>query len=168
MNKQLLIVRHAKSDWNDPSINDFNRPLNSRGSKDAPLIGEKLLKKSFKPDLVISSPAKRALNTCEIVCQKIGIEKSKIITNSNVYEASSKQLLKIINQIDNQYDKVALFGHNNGVTDLTVYLSDADIFNIPTSGMVLISFAFDDWEMIGKGTGEVVFYEYPKNLIEED
>jgi phosphohistidine phosphatase len=154
MSKQLLIVRHAKSDWDNASLSDFNRPLNKRGIKNAPIIGDKLIKKSFHPDLVISSPALRALSTCEAVCK-------------NIYEASQQQLLKIINSIDNDFDKVAMFGHNNGVTDLTVYLTDADIFNIPTSGMVLISFPFDDWNMISKGTGEVIFYEFPKNLIED-
>lgn len=167
MSKQLLIVRHAKSDWNDASLSDFNRPLNIRGLEDAPIIGEKLLKKSFHPDLVISSPALRALSTCEIVCKKLRIDNSKIETNLNIYEASHQQLLKIINNIDNEFDKVAIFGHNNGVTDLTVYLTDTDIFNIPTSGMVLILFPFDDWNMISKGTGKVVFYEFPKNLMED-
>ncbi|MBC7653137.1 MAG: histidine phosphatase family protein [Oligoflexus sp.] len=167
MSKQLLIVRHAKSDWNDASLSDFNRPLNNRGLKDAPIIGDNLLKNSYYPDLVISSPALRALSTCKIVCKQLGIDQSKIETNSNMYEASYQQLLKIINGIDNDFDKVAIFGHNNGVTDLTVYLTDADIFNIPTSGSVLISFPFDDWKMVSKGTGKIVFYEYPKNLTED-
>ncbi len=167
MNKQLLIVRHAKSDWNDASLSDFNRPLNNRGLKDAPKISDKLLKNSFHPDLVISSPALRALSTCEIVCKQLGIDELQIETNSNIYEASYQQLLKIINNNDNNFDKVAIFGHNNAVTDLTVYLTDADIFNIPTSGMVLISFPFDDWKMVSKGTGKVVFYEYPKNITED-
>ncbi|OAQ42154.1 histidine phosphatase family protein [Pedobacter psychrophilus] len=167
MSKQLLIVRHAKSDWNDASLSDFNRPLNVRGLKDAPIIGDKLLKNSFHPDLVISSTALRAISTCKLVCKQLGIDKSKIETNSNIYEASHQQLLKVINTIDNDFEKVAMFGHNNGVTDLTVYLTDADIFNIPTSGMVLISFPFDDWKMVSKGTGKVVLYEYPKNITED-
>jgi phosphohistidine phosphatase len=167
MSKQLLIVRHAKSDWDNASLSDFNRPLNKRGIKNAAIIGDKLIKKSFHPDLVISSPALRALSTCEAVCEKLGIDNSEIEINSNIYEASQQQLLKIINSIDNDFDKVAMFGHNNGVTDLTVYLTDADIFNIPTSGMVLISFPFENWNMISKGTGEVIFYEFPKNLIED-
>jgi len=163
MNKQLLIVRHAKSDWGNIDLRDFDRPLNERGFKSANNMGERLLAKAIKPDFIISSPALRAITTCEIITNKLGLDEKTIITNKNIYEARTEQLLNIVNELDNDNNLVVLFGHNNGVTDLTVYLTDADIFNIPTCGMVLIDFPFNDWKMVSKNTGTVNFYDYPKN-----
>jgi phosphohistidine phosphatase len=164
MGKQLLIMRHAKSDWNDASLSDFNRTLNSRGLINAPVMGKRLKSKKFIPEIIIASPANRAITTCEIVIEQLGLAKESIQTDKNIYNADYKSLLKIVNQLDNSKKSAALFGHNNGITDLTVYLTDADIFNIPTSGMVLIEFPFDDWAMISKNTGLVLFFETIKEL----
>lgn len=162
MAKRLLIVRHAKSDWGSADLKDFDRPLSSRGKKDAPEMAKRLINNGIKPDFIISSPALRAITTCQIISKELGLE-DQINLEPKIYEAASNTLLKLINSFDNDNDLVALFGHNNGITDLTIYLSDADIFDIPTCGMALIEFPFDDWSMISKSTGEVVFYDYPKN-----
>jgi len=164
MGKQLLIMRHAKSDWNDASLSDFNRPLNQRGLANAPVMGKRLKEKGFVPELIVSSPAVRAITTCEIVVAQLGLSKENIQTDKNIYNADFSALLRIINKLDNSKNSAALFGHNNGITDLTVYLTDADIFNIPTSGMVLIEFPFDDWAMVSKNTGSVMFFETVKEV----
>ena len=167
MGKQLLIMRHAKSDWNDANIIDFNRPLNPRGLTNAPIMGKRLKEKGFIPELIITSPALRALTTCEIVVNELGLDRQEIQTDKKIYNADVKSLLNIINNLDNSKNSAALFGHNNGITDLTVYLTDADIFNIPTSGVVLIDFPFDDWTLISKNTGSVVFFETIKERKED-
>jgi phosphohistidine phosphatase len=156
--KQLLIVRHAKSDWDDPKLSDFQRPLNSRGHKNAPEMAHRLLKKKIVPQQIVSSPAKRAITTAEYFAEELGIKKSAIVQEPAIYEASAGTLLRV----DNKYDFIALFGHNPGVTNLVTDLCDADLFNIPTCGVILIEFPFDDWEMISKATGEVKLYDYPK------
>ncbi len=163
MNKKLLIVRHAKSDWGGLGISDFDRPLNPRGFKDAPVMGKRLFAKEIKPELMISSTALRAITTAKLIAQEIGFPEKEILHERKIYEASHQQLLKLVNDFDDDKGLIAVFGHNNGVTDLAVYLTDADIYNIPTCGMVLISFPFDHWEMVSKNTGEVLFYDYPKN-----
>lgn len=163
MSKQLLIFRHAKSDWGNSEISDFNRPLNARGLKDAPTMGKRLKKRDWIPEKVISSPATRAITTAQLVCKEIDYPQDSIVENKSIYDATCTQLMKIINNLDNKADSIALFGHNNGITDLVIYLTDADIYNIPTAGMVLISFPFDDWAMISKHTGEVTFYDFPKS-----
>ena len=168
MGKQLLIFRHSKSDWGHPEISDFNRPLNTRGTKDAPMMGKRLKKRKWAPNQIISSPALRALTTAHLVCKEIGSSPEDIIQNKFIYDATCSQLMKIVNHLDNKSENIALFGHNNGITDLVIYLTDADIYNIPTSGMILISFPFDDWNMISKHTGEVVFYDFPKNTDDND
>lgn len=162
MTKYLLLIRHAKSDWNN-DLSDFDRPLNNRGHRDAPAMAERLLKNKLVPQQLISSPAKRAITTATYFADIFQIEPQNILQEEEIYEASSSTLLKVINRIDNQYNFVALFGHNPALTDIAVKLSDGDIVDIPTCGMTLIKFTFDDWSLISKGTGELQFFDYPKN-----
>ena len=163
MHKRLLIIRHAKSDWNDPKLPDFDRPLNSRGHRNAPEMAERLLKKHLIPQQIVSSPAKRAITTAEYFGGVFDIEKNEIRQEKDIYEASASRLLKLINELDNQYNFIAIFGHNPGLSDLVRNLT-GDGFNITTCGIVLIRLFVDDWQVISKGTGELQFFDYPKNL----
>lgn len=163
MAKKLLIIRHAKSDWNNPGQPDFDRPLNHRGEKNAPQMAKRLLKKGIIPQLLLSSPAKRAITTAKYFAEAFDIKKSEILREEKIYEAMPSTLLKIVNRLDNDLELVALFGHNPGLTELLNYLCDAGISNIPTCGMALIEFPFDDWKMISSNTGELRFYDYPKS-----
>ena len=164
MAKQLLLVRHAKSDWGDVDLADFDRPLNRRGKENAPEMAERLLNKGFKFDLMVSSPAKRALRTARYFAEAYQI--TEISTIKAIYEANTSTLLSIVNNFDDGAEIVVLFGHNPGLTDLANQLCDGDIYNIPTSGIVLISFPFDRWEMVSRGTGDLIFFDYPKNSDE--
>ncbi|MEO5911953.1 MAG: histidine phosphatase family protein [Pelobium sp.] len=162
MSKQLLIVRHAKSDWGNAEITDFNRPLNERGKANVPEMAKRLKDRNINPEIIISSSANRAISTAKLMASELGLKRDKIYKTRKIYEASCNQLLAMVNGFDNSIDFIALFGHNNGITDLTVYLTDADIFNIPTCGVVLVKFPFDDWKMVSKFSGEVDFFDYPK------
>lgn len=164
MNKRLLIVRHAKSDWDEPEMKDFDRPLNNRGTKNAPEMAIRLLRKKLIPDLLVSSPALRAITTTKYFADTFGIPHSDILQVKEIYEASAATLLKIINGFDNNYQYVMLTGHNPGLTDLFVKLGGAYITNIPTCGMAMIGFPFDDWGLVSSGTGELLFFDYPKNI----
>jgi phosphohistidine phosphatase len=164
MLKRLLIIRHAKSDWDDPKLSDFDRPLNNRGHRNAPAMAKRLLKKHLVPQQLVSSPAKRAITTAEYFADVFKIDKKDIRQENGIYEASSSGLIKLINELDNDYNFVALFGHNPGLSDLVMRLSNGGGFNIPTCGVVLIQFFFDDWKLIGNGTGELQFFDYPKNI----
>jgi len=161
--KQLLLVRHAKSDWNNSELSDFDRPLNKRGAKDAPEMAERLLNKHIIPQAIISSPALRAITTAKSFADTFNIDKSLIITEQQIYEASLNTLLNIVNSIDNKYDFVALFGHNPGLTNLAISLCDTRVYDIPTCGVMLIEFPFDDWKMISKDTGIQKLYDFPKS-----
>jgi phosphohistidine phosphatase len=163
VHKRLLIIRHAKSDRDDPELPDFDRPLNNRGHRNAPEMAERLLKKHLIPQQLVSSPAKRAITTAEYFASAFKIDKKDIRMEKGIYEASASRLLKLINELDNRYDFIALFGHNPGLSDLVKHLSD-NSFNIPTCGVVLIRFFFDDWKLISKDTGEIQFFDYPKNI----
>ncbi|MDN3588900.1 histidine phosphatase family protein [Pedobacter aquatilis] len=164
MAKQLLLVRHGKSDWGNLGLKDFDRPLNKRGKENAPEMAERLINRGFKFDLIVSSPAKRAKSTAKFFAEAYQVE--EIQYEESIYEASSSTLLKVVNNLDDSANTVLMLGHNPGFTDLANELSDADIYNIPTAGMVLISFPFDSWQMVSKGTGDLVFFDYPKNTDE--
>ena len=164
--KQLLLVRHAKSDWNSEAQSDFERPLNKRGHKDAPEMAERLLQKHLVPQLIVSSPALRAFTTAKYFAKTLGIDEKLIHTDAAIYEASANTLLNVINKLDNKYNFVALFGHNPGLTNLAINLCDTEVYDIPTCGQILIVFPFDDWQLISKGTGAETLYDFPKN--EED
>ncbi len=91
------------------------------------------------------------------------MKQSGIILQKDIYESSVQALLRVITTIDKHLDFIALFGHNPGLTNLADILCDRDMHHIPTSGMVMISFPFDDWSMVSAGTGELIFFDYPKD-----
>lgn len=164
MAKQLLLVRHGKSDWGNLDLKDFDRPLNKRGKENAPEMAERLVNKGFKPDLLVSSPAKRAKSTAKYFAEAYGFE--QIQYETSIYEANTTGLLKVVNDLADSADKVLMFGHNPGFTDFANELCNADIYNIPTAGMVLITFPFESWQLVSRGTGDLVFFDYPKNSDE--
>ncbi len=166
MSKKLLIVRHAKSDWGIANTKDFDRPLNSRGFLNAPEMGKRLVSRALIPQQLVSSPALRAITTCKLIAKEIQYPETEIKQEPKIYEANHQTLLKIVNQFNDEHDFIALFGHNNGITDLAVYLSNTDLYNIPTCGMVLIEFPLDSWEMVSKNTGNMLIFDYPKNPFE--
>lgn len=164
--KQLFIVRHAKSDWGDINLRDFDRPLNHRGHKNAPEMVNRLVEKSIKPDAIVSSPALRALTTAKYFAAGWQLPSEHLDTNANIYEASVKTLLKAVNDFDPQLNKIALFGHNPGLTDLLNYLTGEYISNMPTCSVAIIEFPFDDWKLISGGTGSLVLFDYPKSGLD--
>jgi phosphohistidine phosphatase len=159
--KTLYLIRHAKSYWGDQSINDFDRTLNKRGKKDAPFMGDVLKDKNVKPDLIISSPAKRAKKTAIEIAVKLNYPDKEIQYKNDIYEATSDNILSIINTIENKYSEVMLFGHNPGLTLLNNYISNNYIENIPTCGVVALSSNMQ-WSEIGAQTCKHLFFEYPK------
>ncbi|MDQ7949833.1 MAG: histidine phosphatase family protein [Pedobacter sp.] len=160
--KQLVLIRHAKSDWGSLELDDFDRPLNKRGKANAPDMGERLAKQQIIPDLIVSSPALRAITTANFFANAWEMPSSGIKKEPKIYEASAKTLLGIINNFDNQYDRIALFGHNPGLTDLVNYL-DGHLSNLPTCGVVMLEFPFEDWAMVSADSGKILLYDYPKS-----
>jgi len=163
--KTLYLHRHAKSDWGDKDLSDFERPLNKRGKKDAPAMGRHLAeKRNAKPELIISSPAKRAIKTAKAIAKELNCPKEKIRQELKIYEASVDDLLDIINGINDSYNSAMIFGHNPGFTYLAAQISDADIDNIPTCGVCRIDFDIDSWKEVKTRTGKIVFFDYPPNI----
>ena len=162
--KIIYLVRHAKSSWDSPEVDDFQRPLNNRGKVDAPKMGKFLHTLQIQPDLVMSSPAERAIKTAKKVAAQLGIDKREIITNKSIYHAWPDRLLKTIVELDDQHTSVMLFGHNPGLTEFSNQLTGGSIDNIPTTGIVGISFEVGFWRDIGYKAGQLLFFYYPKGL----
>jgi len=162
--KILYLVRHAKSSWRDSALDDIERPLNKRGKRDAPFMGELLKEKVVNPDVVFSSPAKRASKTAQIIVEQIGYSKKNIIYSEEIYEASSHELVEFIKKIDDKYNSVMVFGHNPGFTMLNNFLSKKYIDNIPTCGIVALEFN-SSWKEIEKNSAKMLFFDYPKRYM---
>lgn len=160
--KTLYIIRHAKSDWNDPSLSDFQRPLNKRGEKNAPFMGELLAREMIHPDLILSSPAVRAKTTAEEIAQKVGYERKKIIYKDDLYMGGIHEIEGILKKISDSTHTVFLIAHNPGLTDFAEYVSGYVIDNIPTCGIFCVRLKDNEWKSIGKDAAVYVSFEYPK------
>ncbi len=158
--KTLYIARHAKSSWDDASLSDFERPLNKRGKRDAPIMAEKLKALGVKPDLILSSPAKRAKTTAKHYRDVLG---SELQYDERIYEASLMSLIYLAQEKFEDIDSLMIVGHNPGLTMFNDRVSNKSIFNIPTAGVVAIKF---DGEVAAR-KGKQMFYEYPKKYVDK-
>jgi len=162
MSKRILLIRHAKSDWTNPKQHDHDRELNKRGHLAAPEMAARLKKRHIVPQKLVSSTAVRAHTTANYFAETLGFRQDEIVLNSKIYEASTRTLLAEINKFKFEEDFIAMFGHNPGITMLANELCNGYIENVPTCGMILMEFPFEEWSMISKGTGEILFFDYPK------
>ena len=160
--KKLYLMRHAKSDWNGYYVTDFERGLNKRGLKAAPLMGEVLYNMGIRPDLIVSSPATRAKMTAKLVAEQLHYPKEKILFDERIYEAGVAELLEVIHTLPENTDEVLLVGHNPGMTSLINTLGDMGLENLPTAGLVGMAFDLESFMDISPHSGELLFYEYPK------
>ena len=164
--KELILVRHAKSSWKDPTLRDHERPLNKRGKRDAPEMGERLARSGCEPDLIVSSSAVRALDTARSVAGKLGYSRERIVVEERLFHASVAELLQVIRSVDDSVNSLMLFGHNPGLTDLANHLGPREIFNMPTCAVLHLKFQVDGWSAVGDVPGEEVRYDYPKRAAQ--
>ena len=162
--KTLVLVRHAKSSWKDSTLNDIQRPLNKRGNKDAPKMGEHMAKQGIMPDVIFSSPGLRALTTARIISVKLGITPKSIKVDDDLYTFNSYELLKVIGKLKNKYNSVMIVCHNPAITDIVNYLSGSKIDNIPTCGVAVLKFKTDSWKNVNKNSASLKSFDYPKKL----
>ena len=163
--KTLYLMRHAKSSWSFDDLTDRERPLNDRGRDDAPRIGQALAKRDIKLDLMVSSPAVRALSTAVLVARELDYPHDKIKVEPDIYEADLEALLAVIHALPDEAGSVLLTGHNPTITDAANYLSPSPLSGeLPTAGLMCLRFLTDNWAEIGPANAEFYFYEYPKNV----
>ena len=164
--KTLILVRHAKSSWDDPSLNDFERPLNGRGKRDAPMMADRIFDKGVKLDYIVSSPAKRAKKTAEEFARRFSKKGKKLAFKSELYMAGENTFTNVIEGLDNDDDCVAIFSHNPGITDFANSLTDTRLDNIPTCGVFAISVDSKEWNKFSESKKEFLFFDYPKAQVE--
>ena len=158
--KTLFLVRHAKSSWDDPALADKERPLDARGKRDAPKVGERLAKAGAKPDLILSSPAKRALTTARIIAKELGYKRKNIVVDDRLYAVEADVLLDVIQRLDKEAGRVMLFGHNPELTELAHRLS-SKITRMPTCAVAEFTFDVNSWSRIGKIKPATADVSYP-------
>lgn len=159
--KNLILIRHAKSSWDAP-LRDHDRPLASRGIRDAHKVSD--ASKSFLPkaNIIWSSTAKRASETALIFAQNLLWPLESIIYKEELYTFDGQNLAKIIKSCPDSYENVILFGHNDAITEFVNTFGDIFIDNVPTCGFVSISFDTKSWNSIHKGkTLKIIF---PKDI----
>jgi len=159
--KKLFIVRHAKSDWHN-ELEDFDRPLNNRGETDAPIMAQKINNMGFSPDIIISSPAKRAITTASYFAKEFDYSLDCIQKEKEIYSVGHRFSLELITGLSDKLNSAMIFGHNPDHSHLATYLSNTQIGNMPTCAVVGIEFETDKWSDIIKSKVKLLCFEYPK------
>lgn len=163
--KQLVLVRHAKSDWGSEGLKDIDRPLNERGYMDAYTLSEWYFNNHEAPKLFITSDATRALSTAFLFARALDFPSNEVIVESRIYESNSSVLKEIISALDQSVDHAILFGHNPGLTNLVNELTD-DLFfdNVPTCGIISLLFDVKSWKDVPSSKGKITFHQFPKEF----
>jgi phosphohistidine phosphatase len=161
--KQLILLRHAKSSWDD-AVSDVDRPLAVRGERDAPRMGKRLKARRARPVLILTSHAARAHRTAELVAQTLKIGRRGLKIEHALYLASPDEILGVVAGQDDALSCVLLVGHNPGLTELVNrLLPDLALDNLPTSGVVAVDLTTASWRDAATAGAKLAYYDYPKN-----
>lgn len=162
--RHLYLLRHARTQEFQDSQSDFDRELTGIGLQNSTRMGIYLNSKKTEFQIIICSPALRAKTTAELIAEQLKRDPETIYFNDEIYEASVRTLLDVINKFKNEWNSVLLVGHNPSITYLAEYLTGEAIGNITPCGLVELKFEGLDWQMIGENTGVFVEYTYPEKL----
>ena len=165
--KQLILVRHAKSDWGDPALGDHERPLNKRGQCNAPEMGERLAERKVRPDRIYTSSALRARTTAKIIAEALDYPAGDIEQVESLYHAGVSTWLDFISGLEDFLSCVMCFGHNPGLTELAHFEFGCELNNLPTCGVLTLDFAADHWAKVPGTQPDQANFDYPKNKSEE-
>lgn len=162
--KTLYIMRHAKSSWKDPGLADHQRPLNKRGKRDVQVMGGRLKARAMRPDLIVCSDARRALDTAIPIAEMLGLDRSSIRRESDLYNASESRILKMVKGLDAGWPQVMIVGHNPGLNEFINRFLPSPIPHLPTAGIVALSFEIDAWQEIDPLRLVHGSFDFPKNV----
>jgi phosphohistidine phosphatase len=160
--KTLFLVRHAKSSWSDSALPDRDRPLNERGLRDVATMGQRLAQRGVTPDVLLASPATRALTTAEHLAKALGIKRKDIVVVERLYAAAVNDLLGVIQEQGDKPSCVMIVAHNPGLTELAHHFA-SEITDMPTCAVAEFRFAAPSWADIGKAEPGHVVFDHPKN-----
>ncbi len=160
--KVLYLVRHAKSSWSDSSLTDRDRPLNKRGRRSAPEMGRRLMVQGHRPELIVSSPANRAISTASFIAQELDYNVSHIVTDENLYFSGMVSMQSVLQRLDDRYQTVMIVGHNPAMTELMNSLGKASVANMPTCAIAVIGFDIASWAELCSVDGDLLGYDCPR------
>lgn len=163
--KSLFLLRHAKSSWSDPGLEDRQRPLNNRGKRDAPIMGERLRARNEYPDLILASPALRARCTAELFADACGYSPEMIVEEADLYFSSTRSIASIIVDQDDQYRSLMLVFHNPDITQFVNSIDGAKrIVNVPTCGLIKLVSDIERWRDWSVSNARFEYSDTPKNI----
>jgi phosphohistidine phosphatase len=162
--KTLLVLRHAKSSWEEPDKQDFDRALKSRGLNDIRVLAREIRSKVNNLDAIFSSPANRAIHTAILFSLTVGFPLEKIRITKNLYETDEHQLEKFVKEFLDDLNTVMIVGHNPTLTDFVNLFLKESIYNIPTSGFIGLIFSSTKWKKIDEGSLISSFFHFPKEF----
>lgn len=162
--KTLLIIRHAKSSWDIGTQSDFERSLNDRGKRDAPMMAQRIKDRNILIDAFVASPAKRAKKTAEYFIETYDRKKEEIVFIPQLYHATTTVFFDVAQTLDDQFNTVAIFSHNPGITDfVNLLIKNVRLDNMPTCGVFAIKLKDKSWKNFSTAAKEFLFFDYPKN-----
>jgi phosphohistidine phosphatase len=160
--KAVILVRHAKSSWDEPGVSDFDRSLNSRGKEDAPKMAQRLIDRKVSIDAFISSPAKRARKTAALFIKAYDRSKEEIIMEPDLYHPAPEAFYKAIQQAPASATTIAIFSHNPGITEFANSLTNARVDDMPTCAIFAVQADVNDWAQFEDAEKQFWFFDYPK------
>jgi len=164
--KLLLLVRHAKSSWKEADLPDRERPLSGRGRRDAPRMGKLLARRALEPEFLLTSPARRAVETAEALAEALGRGPGDLRVEKRIYLAEAEELLEVIRRLDDGSRSALLVGHNPGLTELVNRLAGREVENVPTCGIAILDLAVDRWAAAGERPARLLELLVPKRVEE--
>ncbi len=168
--RKLMILRHAKSSWNEPDLDDYERPLSKRGRRDAPLMGEWMRKHGWIPDYIVSSPARRAKETALMVCDALAVEADRVVWDEHIYGAELPALLEALGKIPESAERALLVGHNPGLEELIAYLVTEEsraalAFGFMKTATLAVLQIRDPWRRLRAHHAKLELLKRPKELL---
>lgn len=161
--KELLIVRHGKSSWDEPNQSDRDRPLKPRGEQAADAMGARLAARASAPERIVTSDARRALATAERLAAAAGLDSDRVVVEPQLYTERVHDVLKVIRRIDQGVERAAVVGHNPALHELVHALSELRLGKYPTAAMAHLRLPVGRWSDVAEGSAEVVDYDWPKS-----
>ncbi|MBK1736132.1 hypothetical protein CKO15_12795 [Halorhodospira abdelmalekii] len=160
--KELLLIRHAKSSWEDPALADWERPLAPRGERAAPEMGRRLLQQGRVPEQLVSSEAVRARQTAKLLAEAMGLDRQQIAVDPRLYEAGPNEWLAVIRDQPDCYHRIALIGHNPALEQVARQLLGLQTSKVPTAAVIYAHLSIDAWAEADAACAELIDFDYPK------
>jgi len=165
--KQLCFFRHAKAAKLSIGTADIERKLSSKGNKDAKIMAHRLWILGYNPELIIASPANRALETARILANEIKYPLSKIVQEPLLYSDNEKKVRNLLKTVEDKYHSILLVGHNPMLEELIAYFTGNPEIKLTTSGCCCVEFGSSSWRKISKGSGKVKVLDFPANQTQQ-